>query len=253
MWFIFTHGGWFIALIVLIKGLWNLWLFEIQKVYYGAIPYILLAIHVPKLTEQTPKAAENIFAHMHGILSGKGTMWDRYWKGKIQENFSCEIVSRGGFVQYYVRVPVKYRSVFESSVFAQYPDAEISEAVDYVHEIPATWPNEKYEMWGTELALSREESYPIRTYTSFEDKLTQTFKDPLASLLEFLGSLKQEEQVFIQIPVRPVFDDSWRDQSLALVDKLIGKPVKQKTSILHSFVNSVAEGVVEGVGIDPRI
>ncbi len=249
IWFVFTHGGWFIALIVLIKGFWTLWLFEIQKVYYGAIPYILLAIHVPKLTEQTPKAAENIFAHMHGILSGKGTMWERYWKGKVQENFACEIVSRGGFVQYYVRVSVKYRSVFESAVFAQYPDAEIAEAVDYVQEIPAQWPNEEYEMWGTELALTKGAEYPIRTYTSFEDKLTQTFKDPLASLLEFLGSLKQEEQVFIQIPICPVPDDSWRKQSMDTVNKLIGKHVAPKKSFLFAIVSGIADVFIETVGM----
>lgn len=253
MWFVFTHGGWLIVLIVLIRGLWELWLFEIRNTYYGAIPYVLLAIHVPKLSEQTPKAAENIFAHMHGMLSGKGTMWDRYWKGKIQENFACEIVSRGGFVQYYVRVPVKYRSVFESATFAQYPDAEIAEAVDYASEIPSKWPNEKYEMWGTELALSKSEEYPIRTYTAFEDKLTQTFKDPLASLLEFLGSLKEEEQVFIQIPICPVPDDSWRDGSIQVVNKLIGKTVTPKTPFLFSVVSGVADTFIEILGsiLDP--
>lgn len=248
MWFAFTHGGWFIFLIVMVWGLWTLWLFEIRKAYYAAIPYVLLAIHVPKLTEQTPKAAENIFAHMHGMLSGKGTMWERYWKGKVQENFVCEIVSRGGFVQYYVYVPIKYRSVFESSVFAQYPDAEITEVADYRDEIPKEWPNEKYEMWGTELSLTRGEEYPIRTYTTFEDKLTQTFKDPLASLLEFLGSLKQEEQVFIQFPIVPVTDDIWRQASIDTVNKLIGKKVAPKTTILHSVVSGTADAFIEGVG-----
>lgn len=247
MWFAFTHGGWLIFLVVMIHGLWKIWLFEIQLSYYGAIPYILLAVHVPKLTEQTPKAAENIFAHLHGMMAGKGTMWDRYWKGKIQENFACEIVSRGGNVQYYVRVPLKYRTVFEASVFAQYPDAEISEAADYVHEIPSVWPNEKYEMWGTEFALAREEEYPIRTYTTFEDKLTQTFKDPLASLLEFLGSLRQDEQIFIQIPIFPV-DEKWREKSIETVNKLIGKKVTPKTSMLHQAISSTADIFVESVG-----
>jgi hypothetical protein len=247
MWFVFIHGGWFIALIVLIKGFWSLWVFEIQKSYYGAIPYVLLAVYVPKLTEQTPKAAENIFAHMHGMMGGKGTLWERYWKGKVQENFTCEIVSRGGNVQYYVRVPVKYRTVFESSVFAQYPDAEIIEAADYINEIPSVWPNEKYEMWGTEFALSRGEEYPIRTYPSFEDKLTQTFKDPLASLLEFMGSLRQEEQIFIQIPIFPV-DEKWREQSIATVNKLIGKQVAPKSNILHDIVSGTADAFIEGVG-----
>jgi len=247
MWFAFTHGGWFIFFIVMIRGLWTLWLFEIQKGYYGAIPYVLLAIHVPKLTEQTPKAAENIFAHMHGMMGGKGTLWDRYWKGKVQENFACEIVSRGGNVQYYVRVPVKYRTVFEAATFAQYPDAEITEAVDYANEIPSVWPNEKYEMWGTEFALSRGEEYPIKTYTAFEDKLTQTFKDPLASLLEFMGSLRQDEQIFIQIPITPV-DEKWREQSIATVNKLIGKQVTAKSNILHDVISGTADVFIETVG-----
>lgn len=242
-WWMITSGGWLIILIAVLNGLWKMWLKEVRGGYLGAIDYVFLAINVPKQTEQPPKAMENFFLHMTGLFSGKGTLFDRFWKGKLQDRFSCELVSRGGFVQFFVRVAVKYRPLFEAAIFAQYPDAEITETTDYVLEVPQNWPDDNYEMWGTELVLTKPFMYPIKTYIAFEDKLSGTFKDPLATLFEYLSTLRQGEQAWIQIALTAT-DNSWHQQGLDEVKRLIGQKVSRKSGAMDSLTNGLMGLVV---------
>lgn len=234
MWIVFIKGGWIFVILALMRGFWWLYLFEIRSGYASKLESILLAVHVPKATEQTPKAVENIFSHFTGLLGG-GNLIDKYIKGKIQENFSCELVSRGGVIFYYLRIPAGLRDIFESALFAQYPDIDIKEVPDYVDEVPHTYPDEKYDLWGSELCTSKPEAYPIKTYIAFEHSLTATFKDPLASLLEFLGTLRLGEEVWIQFVLLP-YPDKWKEESDLLVKKLIGAKIPKKPTPVHVSV-----------------
>lgn len=237
-WWMITSGGWIVILIVTVKGLWKMWLKEIRGAYLGAIDYVFLAINVPKQHEQPPKAMENFFLHMTGLFSGNGTLVDRFWKGKLQDRFSCELISRGGFVQFYVRIAVKYRPLLEASIFAQYPDAEITETTDYVLDVPQRWPDDNYDMWGCELVQTKTFVYPIKTYISFEDKLSGTFKDPLATLFEYLSTLRQGEQAWIQIALTAT-DNKWHTKGLDEVKGLIGQKVHSKPNAIDSLTKGL--------------
>lgn len=232
LWYLFIHGGFLILLYAILKGLWHMWMLEIQSAYAGNIPKILLAIRVPRNTEQTPKAVENIFAHLTGTALGSRTLKEKYWDGKAGESFSVELVSRGGFIQYFMYAPVSFRDVIEASIYAQYPDAEVVEVADYTTNVPQTYPDETYETWGTEMGLAKPHQYPLKTYAAFEHSLDATFKDPLNSLFEFLGTIKDGEEVWVQI-VLEATDDSWVETSAKLVRKLIGvkEPEKKKGHI----------------------
>lgn len=238
MWWMLFKGGWLVILLVSVNGLWKMWLKDRRGAYLGAIDYVFLAINVPKQTEQPPKAVENFFLHMTGIFSGKGTLVDRFWKGKLQDRFSCELISRGGFVQFYVRIAAKYRPLLEASIFAQYPDAEITETTDYVLDVPQYWPDETHDMWGSELVLTRPYVYPIKTYISFEDKLSGTFKDPLATLFEYLSTLKKGEQAWIQIALVAT-DNTWHKNGLDEVKRLIGQKVSHKGSSIDTLTKGM--------------
>ncbi len=236
MWFLFIHGGWFVIGVAVIRGLWLLWIHEIRAHYASKIEYILLGIKVPKQTEQSPKAVENIFGHLVGLHEGFGNLIEKYWHGKNQQNFAVELVSRGGNIQYFIYIQKKHRSVAEASIFAQYPDAEISEAVDYTNEFPSVFPDEKYEMYGAELALSKSSVYPIRTHVAFFDQVSGLFKDPLASLLEFMSTLHPGEEMWIQIPLAPA-DDDWKEKSMEEVKKIIKAPsAHHKPGIITSII-----------------
>ncbi|MDP2656235.1 MAG: hypothetical protein Q8P11_01580 [bacterium] len=221
LWYVFIHGGFLIWIYVIFKGLWYMWMHEIQSSYSARIPKMLLAIRVPRNTEQTPKAVENIFAHLTGTALGSRTLKEKYWDGKVGESFSVELVSRGGFIQYFIHAPVSFRDVIEASIYAQYPDAEVVEVADYTTHVPQQYPDETYETWGTEVGLARPHQYPLKTYTAFEHSLDATFKDPLNSLFEFLGTIKDGEEVWIQIVLQAT-DDTWVETTAQLVRTLIG-------------------------------
>jgi len=58
------------------------------------------------------------------------------------------------------------------------------------------------------MLLSKEDAYPIMTYSQFEDKPTGTLVDPVSVAVEELGKLQEGEQTWIQILIRPTGDEA---------------------------------------------
>lgn len=220
-WWIMTHGGFLVVAFVMLRAFWLMWLQSRQHEYEHSIPYALLAVDVPKETEQSPRAVEQIFTALAATYS-KGTLYDRLWKGKLQESFSFELVSLGGYIQFLIRTPVIYRDLIEASIYAQYPDAEVTEVEEYTGRIPTDFDTEAYDLWGTEFAFTNKNVYPIRTYPEFEHELSQEFKDPMAALLEVLGRIQADEDVWLQWVVTPI-SDVWKKEAREEVEKLIKK------------------------------
>jgi len=250
-WWLLINGGWvfILGLFVrwLILKLWKMYVSEVQGHYAASVQKVTLSVRVPKQTEQTPKAVENIFAHLTGLYSGTGNFVDQYVHGKQQDNFAVEIITKDGVIQFLVHTPIKFKDVIEAAIFAQYPDAEIIQVPDYALEAPAKYPDDKYDLWGTELTLVKPEAYPIRTYGAFEHQLPGSFKDPIASLLEFMGTLNPTEQIWVQFVLMPTNDD-WQKKSVLEVKKLIGAkvappPVKGIDKMLDSASDLLAGSI----------
>ncbi|MFA4845704.1 MAG: hypothetical protein WC654_04055, partial [Patescibacteria group bacterium] len=209
-WFLLKIGGWLPMLITLLWGFKELWLHYIREKYEQHWKWVVLSIDVPKDNEQSPKAVESIFAQVAGALTS-GNLIEKYIKGKVQEPFSFEIASHEGYVRFYVRTTVQFRDLIEAAIYAQYPSAEIMEIDDYTPFAPANFPNEEYNLWGTEFVLQNKEAYPIRTYVEFEHTLSQEFKDPMAAFLEALSKLGVGEHIWTQIIIKPV-SDHWKEE-----------------------------------------
>lgn len=221
---LFLDGGWILIVLVLLRGFWMLWVDSRQTKYASGVAYTLLAIDIPRDNLQTPKAVEQIFAQISGAYSGLDR-FEKYWTGKFQLSISFEIVSVGGYVQFLVHTPHKYRDLVEAAVYAQYPSAEIIEVLDYTERVPSNHPHPEWDIFGTEFVLKRPHHLPLRTWLQFEHMSAEdTFKDPLSGVLEVLSSLKQGEQMWIQFILTPT-DDAWRKDAEKEVDKLLGKKV----------------------------
>lgn len=224
-WFLFTHGGWIVAIIAMVVGFYHAWLDMRQDQYAARWKFTLLAIDIPKNNEQTPKAVENVFLALSGARTAVNLV-DKYWGGKIQESFSFELVSLEGYIQFIVRTPSHFRDLVEAAVYAQYPDAEITEIEDYTAAYKGMkFPNEKYDLWGTELVLTKDYPYPLRTYPEFEHQMTQTFIDPMASILEILSRLGPGEQIWIQLVTTPIEAD-WGEKAKKVVKTMVGETYK---------------------------
>jgi len=246
-WWIFSHGGFVFVLIAIGYGVWWLYMDYIQGEYVKKTKYILLAIDVPKENEQTPKAVEHMFSHFHGIQKG-GNLVDKYVHGLVQPTITVELISIGGYIQYIVRAPAASRDLVESAVYAQYPNAEITEVEDYTNDFPATFPNNDFQMWGAEIVLASPDPYPIKTYPLWEHSLTQTFLDPLASVLEIMNRLQEGEQIWIQLVLSPTAGSEWRKKGLEEINKLIGAKAKKKVGALDALTQApgaVAQGTWE--------
>lgn len=252
-WYVFIHGGWIFFVFTFLWGFWQMYLAYIRQKYDNKIQYVILAIDVPKETEQTPKAVESVFSHIHGIQS-KGDLKKRYLEGYTQPVISFELVSLGGYIQFLVRTPRNYRDLIEAAFYAQYPDAEITEVGDYTDPYRVIFPNDEYDIYGTELRLTKKDVYPIKTYPSFEHTMTQQLIDPMASTLEIMSRLRPSEQFWIQILISPPDDDSWRERAFREIRKLvhstIGNKKKGFVENLTWLPSNVITGLVESFTID---
>ncbi len=214
----------------------KLWLIHIQHDYEHNQKFILLAIDIPPENLQTPKAAEQIFAQLHGAQSNPN-MKEKWLTGKHQQTFSFEIVSIGGYIQFLIRTNEVFRDLVESAIYAQYPDAEITEIADYASGLPTKFPDPTHELWAIEFVLAKKSAYPIRSYPDFEHtSAEEVFKDPMAALLEVLSKLRTGEQAWLQLVIAPV-DDDWKDEGEEIVDFLAGKPGKETKK---GFVDKLA-------------
>lgn len=215
----------------------------LNEKYLDSLDWVLLKIKPPAALDRTLKAVEQIFAGLHGIYISPLEWKDHFFKGKIPDWFSLEIVGSEGVTDFYVRTLSQYRNIVESNIFAQYPDVEIAEAPDYMNKWPRSLPNQDTDLFGMELVLTKEDAYPIRTYQYFEEKLggPEQLKwiDPLASISEIFSTFKPGEDFVMQILIRPVPSDGWTKKAQGVLDKLLGKEPKKKADFIESIFQSI--------------
>jgi hypothetical protein len=111
------------------------WLDYINDKFVKEIKWSLLEIKFPQETVKSPKAMEQFFSGLHAVQR-RLKFKDKYIRGEIPTWFSIEIIGKEGKIYIFVRTPEKFRNLVESQIYAQYPDAEISEVEDYVNNLP---------------------------------------------------------------------------------------------------------------------
>ncbi len=240
LWRFLANFGWIIFGIMFLLAARVLWLSYIRGKWSAGNKFIFLAIDIPKGNIQSPLAVENLFAYLGGA-HGTQNFFDKWFGGEFQLSFSFEIVSLEGYTQFIIRTPIQFRNLVESAVYSQYPDAEIIEVDDYCENFPKKFPDDEYDIWGSEFIQSAHYMYPIKTYQEFEHRFgpdETVFRDPMAELMELSSSLRRGENLMYQIIVIPTGFD-WVDDGQGEIDKILGK--KPKTS----FLNKIIDGLVE--------
>jgi len=218
----------------------ELWVKYLKIKAIKEIKWLLLEIKISRNIEKTPKAMEQVFSGLHGILV-KIKFLDKYWKGKVQEWFSFEIAGINGTVYFFIRTPEQFRNLVEAQIQSQYPDAEILEVLDYAASLAGKIPSKTYDLNGVEFILEKADYYPIRTFLFFEEKQKERRLDPMASFLEILSKLSPSENIFIQYLIKPTGEKDWKNEGVGAVNKLLGK----KTEIKKGWFNNFFEGINE--------
>jgi hypothetical protein len=180
------------------------WMFYIQSLSRAKAGRVSLEILIPKEISKSPLAMENILTQLFQKASPDNLV-DTYWAGKHPPYYSFEIISTGGKIRFIVNCQAnKYKSFVENAFYSQYPGIEIRELpVDYTAEIP--WDPENYGYMPIHFGKKNANPHPIKTYVDFgldKDPKEEFKHDPLAVLMELLGSLKQGEHLWFQFMIK---------------------------------------------------
>jgi hypothetical protein len=240
MWTLFIKFGWVVFALFFIYALLIMWQNRIREDYRKTRKYILLAIDVPKNNIQSPRAVENIFSHLAGAHQPLKFVHN-WWFGEIKNSFSFELVSIGGYTQFIIHTMDAYRDLVEAIMYAQYPNAEITEIEDYTERYKnVRFPNKEYDLFGLEIKLSDKEVFPLLTYEVFEDPTAEEekFKDPMASILEAFGRIGENEELWLQFVITPA-DNDWGKAGKPVIKKLIGEATERKRDLLDKAFDGV--------------
>lgn len=198
----------------------KVWKKYVRAKFFKEQTYTVLEIKIPKNNTKSPVAMELFLNALY--QGGKDHEFKKtYWTGEVRPWFSLEIVSIGGSVRFFMWTKTKYKELIENQLYSQYPEIEIQDIGirDYTYNVPFD-PN-NFEYWGTEIRKKEASHLPIKTYTAYklQDNPDDEFKiDPITPMMEFLGSLQKDEQVWIQICVRAHGKDSYDTEKGDYVD-----------------------------------
>lgn len=180
-------------------GVWKIWR---QGEFISSQKYILLELKPPRNVVKTPLAMEAFLSTLH-VGPGESTWYVRWIKGAVRPWWSLELASFEGKVHFFIWTRTNFRRMIETQIYAQYPGAQVVEAPDYTRLISAT--PEEYSIWGCDFKHGSEAPLPIKTYVEYGlDKVQKEPEqvDPLANLIEFLGSAGKGEYIWLQMVFR---------------------------------------------------
>lgn len=211
------------------------------EVWYKKNQWILLEIIPPAEVLKPFKAMEDLITSLWGVYDTP--IWREVWcEGMLPSApfwFSMEIVSFGGEIHFYIRILDSWKNLFESAIYAHYPETEIKLVEDYTKKVPQNIPNEELDMEGYDYGYVRGQDYvyPIKTYSMFFEKEAEETKimeekrvDPLDSLLEALSKLQSGEQFWFQIVAAPILDKDipFKTHGKEVVNSLAKRPEVKK-------------------------
>ena len=190
-----------------------------------------------------------------------GSLTNAYLEGAVRDVFSLEIVSLGGEVKFFIWAFPKWKNIIESRIYTHYPGAEVIEVEDYATKV--IFNPETMNVKGITTRLVKPDAYPIKTYIDFEldkgNKEQEEIVDPLAPVLEYLGTLKPGENAWIQILIqghrKEGFQDArlfskpdWREGIKKEIQKIIEdepviKPEKGKPASLFNITEAQSDTI----------
>ncbi len=189
------------------------WLRYARAKYISEQETILLELKLPKETTKSPAAMEIIIAAL--AQPGVGSYLDVFLKGRVRPWFSLEIISLGGQVKFFIWTQKKFKDSIETQIYGQFPTVEIYEAPDYTRQVSSD--PEKTSLWGMQLSLTKPDIFPLKTYVDYgldQDPKEEYKIDPITPVIEFLGSLKPDNQIWIQILIQAHRKENLKDARL---------------------------------------
>ncbi|TSC95230.1 MAG: hypothetical protein CEN87_242 [Parcubacteria group bacterium Licking1014_1] len=222
---------------------WINWDFD-----YAKTKWVILEIIPPREVLAPFKAMEDVFSVVWPVWDHP--LFREKWCDGMLEYApgwcSWEITSIEGKIHFYLRCLQQHRLMIETALYAHYPDIEINEAPDYTKFVPATIPNEEWDMYGEDFIMAKDDILPIKTYEKFFEPQGERISaeekriDPIISLLEGMSRLGSGEHYwmqFITVPINPNIDEpSFKKRAEKLINKLSKRPEKKEPTLLEDLM-----------------
>ena len=267
---IFFINTWWIFLTIVFFFLWrSFYLYWLQDKFWMSLEWAALEVKLPQEVSKTPKAMETALETIFALYD-PANLKEKWFDGKVLLHYSFEIVGIGGEgIHVYIIVPSTHIQLIRTALYSQYPEAEIQEIErgklkevgEYLKKVPQDVPNEEYDLWGSDLTLLKPDPYPLKTYTFWqrEEFREERAVDPLATIFEFLSSLREGEHIWIQILARPITNERpWKADGEKLAAKIMGRKPQTAPGLFEPlYVGKMPEDVagvlIEGKPIPERI
>jgi hypothetical protein len=190
---------------------------------------VILSIAVPRIKKENTQESkdsrkeyiapmETVFSNLTGIAEAVG---DRH--------ITFEIATAGELITFYVSVPQELQSFIEKQITSQYSDAVVE-----VSTYPNIFPKEG-RVVASQLALKKDEIYPIRIYEKLES-------DGLNALTNALSELSEHNAgAAIQISLKPT-KKPWQDRAQKLA-----RDMQQGKEAIGGLGKEVAKGLLDVV------
>ena len=217
--------------VILFVIFWDLWVNYVRSKQIFTTKYVVLELKLPKDTFKSPQAMEVFLQSLHN--TSDGGKYVQYWKGETRPWYSLELVSIEGTVKFFLWAEEQRKAGIMSALYSQFPEIEIREVEDYTRSVH---PDPKVtRIWAGEFKFAKKDHFPIKTYIDYgldKDPKEEFKVDPMLPLLEFLGSVPVNQQVWIQILImahkqqRKLSDwfhktDQWEDGAKKEVNEIL--------------------------------
>jgi hypothetical protein len=202
--------------------------------------YVMLEINIPRDVHKSPRAMEMVIDVLWHLGGGAMSWRHRLWQGAVLIPGSLEIISVEGSIYFFIRAHKQIAGLVKNTIYSQYPNAEVNEVDDYTKYVPDyNLHEDTWDVYGADFGLAKDTFIPIQTYVDYElDKNVGSLEenqkiDPMSPMLEFLGTLKEGEQIWIQFLVRADMFTDWRKNAAAYIKDLM-KPASSEDDVTPS-------------------
>ncbi len=236
----FAQSWWWLFSPLLLFGIFKFhWLWWRADTYLSKRRWELFEVRMPIEIDNPFRRMEAVLAGMWQVRIGKNRR-EKWLEGKVQLGVSLEIASIEGKVHFYVRTEVDDIPLLKTSIYSQFPNAEIIDVEDYSKQLPADIPNKDWDLWASCFRLKKDDVYPIKTYKQFFEEQPTTFEeeairvDPLGQLLEGMSKLGPGEHMWIQVMISPIIfkETGHAERGQTIVNKIVRRPEKkEKTAV----------------------
>ncbi len=231
---------WLLLPFLLGQIVWEKFLDSQKRTYRRSLKWAFFEIRFPTGILRNPRAMEEVFNSLHAIAPNVDTdltWWNLNIVGFQPKFYTFIFIAHNGQLRFYLRYPAELKEFIKSRFYTQYPDIQFVETDDPLAIFPQKVPNSFLDVEIFDIRLSKEDGYPIKTFSILEYLPKEQQIDPITTFIEAATHLSDKEWLISQLFVLPTTADNsehgkkWVERGQKLVNKLIGKEEKKEPTI----------------------